>query len=102
MKEIIDRIGLENTILDYVQAAYEDYNAKRDLLTMLFELHKFDEDGSIIESIPFKNYEKEFMKAKIKYDTAMKEIQKNYIPAQYQKENLRFEVNFEEGLIEIS
>ena len=75
MKNYFKQIKLNEDVVDYVQAAFEDYKAKQDLITMIFELHKYDEDYSIIESEPFKYYEKCFMKAKVKYDTIMKEIQ---------------------------
>ena len=95
MKEIIKTIPLNDETLNYVQAAFEDYKAKQDLITMIFELHKYDEDYSIIESEPFKYYEKCFMKAKVKYDTIMKEIQEKYIPNEYKAEKYRFEIDFE-------
>lgn len=99
--KVIDKIEVEPSIIEMIQALYEDYRAKQDLLTMLFEIHKADEDSSVIESKPFETYEKKFMKTKIKYDTAMKELQKKYIPEKYQNSSYRFEVNFEENVLEI-
>ena len=84
MKNYFKQIKLNEDVVDYVQAAFEDYQAKQDLITMIFELHKHDEDGSVVESAPFKSYEKQFMEAKIKYDTMMSTIQKTYIPKEYQ------------------
>ena len=60
-KKIVKTITLEEDIINYVQSIYEDYRAKQDLITMIFELHKNDEDDSIIESKPFISYEKKFM-----------------------------------------
>ena len=101
MKKIIASFPIDLEILDYIQAAYEDYRAKQDLLTMMFEIHKYDEDDSIIDSIPFQSYEKKFMKAKIKYDTIMKEVQTKYIPEEFKRDGYRFEINFEDKVIEI-
>lgn len=101
MKEIIKTIPLNDETLNYVQAAFEDYKAKQDLITMIFEIHKYDEDDSVIESKPFASYEKKFMKAKIKYDTIMKELQENYIPEEFKKDGNRFEVEFEDKVINI-
>ena len=101
MKEIIKTIPLNNETLNYVQAAFEDYKAKQDLITMIFEIHKYDEDDSVIESKPFISYEKKFMKAKIKYDTIMKELQESYIPEDFKKDGNRFEINFENRRLEI-
>lgn len=98
---ILKKISMDKSIVEMLQAYYEDYRAKQDLLTMIFELHKHDEDGSVVESAPFKSYEKQFMEAKIKYDTMMSTIQKTYIPKEYQKDIYRFEVNFDESVVEI-
>lgn len=97
----IEKIKVNHEAIEMVQALYEDYRAKQDLLTMIFELHKNDTDGSVIDSKPFETYEKKFMKTKIKYDTAMKELQENYIPDQYKKGEYTFEVNFEEDTLDI-
>ena len=101
MKEFCECIKLNDDIVDYIQAAFEDYKAKQDLITMIFELHKYDEDHSIIDSEPFKYYERCFMKAKVKYDTIMREVQETYIPQKYRSEKYRFEVDFENKQIGI-
>ena len=100
-KKIVKTITLEEDVINYIQSIYEDYRAKQDLITMIFELHKNDEDDSIIKSKPFISYEKKFMKVKIAYDTCMKEIQKKYIPDEYKNDNYRFEINFENRKLEI-
>lgn len=100
-KNIVKTIPLEEETLNYIQALFEDYNAKRDLITMMFELHKFDDDYSIITSTPFKAYEKEFAKSKIMYDTAMQEIQERLIPDEFKSEKYNFEVKFDEQEIQI-
>lgn len=100
-KEIVEKIPVSKDIIDYLQSVYEDYKAKQDLITMIFEIHKNDEDDTIIDSKPFSSYEKKFMKIKIEYDTIMKELQENYIPEKYKKGNYRFEVNFGDGVLEI-
>ena len=99
--KIVTKIPVNSEVIEMIQALYEDYRAKQDLLTMIFELHKTDEDGAVIDSKPFETYEKKSMKAKIKYDTAMKTLQENYVPEDYRKSNYRFEVNFEDNTVDI-
>ena len=41
------------------------------------------------------------MKSKIKYDTIMKEVQTKYIPEDFKRDGYRFEINFEDKVIEI-
>lgn len=96
------KIDININLLDMIQAYFEDYKAKQDLITMLFELHKFDEDASILESVPFKHYEREFREAKIAYDTCMEEIRKTCIPQEYQAAKYKFDIDFEDKCIYIS
>ena len=100
-KNVIEKVKVEHDVIEYVQALYEDYSAKADLITMIFEMHKNDDDDAVISSKPFETYEKKFMKAKIKYDQAMKELQENHVPEKYQVGSLRFEVNFEDDTLDI-
>ena len=101
MRKYCKLIPLKEEMVDYIQAAFEDYKAKQDLITMIFELHKYDEDYSIIDSAPFRYYESCFMKAKVKYDTIMSELQNEYIPDEYKTAKYRFEVDFDNKQIGI-
>lgn len=100
MKEIT-RIECDKNLMELAQARFEDYKAKQDLLTMLFELHKYDEDDTLINSLPFKSYEKQFMETKVAYDQVMKLIQETVIPEQYKKDGYRFELDFQQDNIKI-
>lgn len=100
MKEIT-RVECDKNLIEMVQAKFEDYKAKQDILTMLFELHKYDEDNTLIDSLPFKAYEKQFMESKIAYDQVMKIIQETIIPEEYKKDGYRFELDFEQDNIKI-
>ena len=55
--KIVTKIPVNSEVIEMIQALYEDYRAKQDLLTMIFELHKTDEDGAVIDSKPFETYE---------------------------------------------
>lgn len=101
MREILEKVKVEPKIIEYIQKTYETYRAKQDLLTMIFDLHKEDSTGAIIVSEPFKAYEREFAIAKMEYDTAMKELQKDYIPEKYATSEYTFEVNFQEECLDI-
>lgn len=101
MKEIT-RIECSKEIMDLAQAKFEDYKAKQDLITMLFEIHKYDEDDTVIESVPFKAYEKKFMATKVEYDKVMQLIQENVIPEEYKRDGYRFELDFEQDNIKIT
>lgn len=102
MNTIIKKVKVEKNIVEYVQAAYEDYRAKQDLLAIMFDIHKFDQDDSLVKSVPFKAYEKEFAASKVKYDYIMETVKDKYIPEEYKKESYRFEVNFEDNTLDIS
>lgn len=102
MKKVLKRIKMQENDVNYIQALYEDYRAKQDLITMIFELHKFDETDTILCSVPFKSYEKQFAMAKVAYDEGMKIIQEKYITEEYQNSTYQFEINFNEKEMEIT
>lgn len=99
--KVIKKIDVGQGVIEMIQGLYEDYRAKQDLLTMLFELHKLDEDETLINSKNFEGYEKKFMKAKIAYDTAMKELQQTFIPEEFKQPKYQFEVNFIDNTLDI-
>lgn len=94
-------IKVDKKVIDMLQACYEDYRAKQDIITMIFELHKYDTDASVVESAPFKHYEKQFMESKIKYDTTMEEIRQKYIPEELKIIDYRYDVDFDKCTINI-
>ena len=95
-------IKVEEGTLEYLEALYTEYRAKQDVLNSIFELHKFDEDALVVNSAPFKFYEKEFGIAKVKYDKAMETIRETYIPKEKQEEGCKFEVDFENSIIKVT
>lgn len=87
--------------LNYCERLYLEYACKKDIITSMFELHKFDNDASVLESIPFKHYEDEFAKAKIAYDIMMKDINDTIVPEEYKKESNRFEIDFQDKCVKV-
>ena len=100
-REYVELINVESELVDKLQALFEDYRAKQDLLTMIFELHKYDNDSAIIDSVPFRNYERRFGESKIAYETMIDLIRNNYIPSKYDSSEYNFEVDFELKKIKI-
>lgn len=88
--------------IEYLEALYCEYNAKKDIIDSIFELHQFDESDGILKSKPFKAYEKEFAEVKVKYDTVMKEVQGKFVPVEYQEHGCRWEVDFEANEIVVT
>lgn len=93
-KKIIKTIKMETEDRDYLERCFVDYTGKQDLLNSIFELHKFDSDDTLINSVPFKTFYKQFAETKFVYDTVMKEMEKKYIPQELQDKGCRWEVDF--------
>lgn len=100
-RKIIEKIEIKKEVIEYIQRLYEDYKAKQDLLTMIFEIHKEDDNDTIITSKPFQKYEKMFAESKIAFDTGMKVIQDEQIPEKYKSSVYNFEVNFVDNTLDI-
>lgn len=95
-------IALNKETIDYIQSLFLDYKAKQDILNSVFEGHKYDTDSSVIESVPFKHYEKEFAKAKFAFDTCMNNVQEEYIPDDLKGKVSYWEVVFDDGVLRLT
>lgn len=94
-------IKITGELSNYIERLYREYIGKKDIITTLFELHKYDKDSSIFESVPYKHYEKLFDEAKFAYDTAMTEINNTIVPEECRNEMHRFEVDFENHIVRV-
>lgn len=101
MKEI-KTVKMAAADVDLLNAAFQEYVAKKDILTSVLDVHASDEDYAVVKSPAFAYYEKEFGKAKVYYDAMMKAMQEKYVPEELQKSGYRWEVNFDEGEMMIS
>ena len=99
-KELTIKITEESR--DYIQRAYMEYRSKQDIIASVFDIHKYDTDAAILESVPFKHYEKEFEKAKLVYDTALSESEKNYIEEEIRNKGAFFVVDFDECVLKVT
>lgn len=101
MKEI-KTVKMTAADVDLLNAAFQEYVAKKDILTSVLDVHANDEDYAVVTSPAFAYYEKEFGKAKVYYDEMMKAMQEKYVPEELQKSGYRWEVKFDEGEMIIS
>ena len=101
MKEI-KVIKMNENDVDLLNAAFQEYIAKKDIITSVLEIHAGDDDYSVVKSQAFTHYEKEFAKAKVYYDEMMKAMQEKYGPEDLQKSGFRWEVNFDEHKMIVS
>lgn len=101
MRNLLTEVKMKEEVIDKLEALYTEYRAKQDIINYIFDLHKFDEDDSIIKSSPFRSYEKEFTEIKVKYDEAMKMVSDEIVPKQYRDIGCTWEVDFNENLLKI-
>ena len=83
-------------MLETLEANFYEYKAKQDII------NAYDLDASVISSIPFKAYEKQFQESKIKYETIRDIVQDTYVPKEMQEAGCRWEVNFNTETITIT
>ena len=89
-------------LLETLEANFYEYKAKQDIINSVFDTHAYDLDASVISSIPFKAYEKQFQESKIKYETIRDIVQDTYVPKEMQEAGCRWEVNFNTETIVIT
>lgn len=100
--KVITTIDINEETRDFVEARFQEYMSYKDMIDTVLGNHKDDEDGGVIQSEPFKEFFKEYRECKVKFDTAMDIIQREFIPEEYQKEKYRFEVDFDNKQIKIT
>lgn len=102
MEKKVMEIKVNEGELEYLEARYHEYRAKQDIINSIMEIHVFDDDATIINSEPFKAYEKAFAEAKYMYDHTMEEIQNKYIPEEVRNAGCKWEAKFNEAKIVVT
>lgn len=69
-------LDLNQELVDYVQRLGYEVDGYAYIINNLFEMHKDDVDDSLIQSVPFQTYNKQFFEAKSKYEMAKVELER--------------------------
>lgn len=102
MEKKIIEIKVKDSDVEFIEALFYEYRAKQDIINSIFDIHKFDDDPVIINSVPFKAYETQFGESKVKYDEGMKLIQDTYISKELQESGCKWEVDFTNNKLRIT
>lgn len=88
MTRTINFIVGESELVDRLQELDLEVGARESLITAIMEQHKFDTDASLLESIPFKEYQKEYQKLFLEYKAAQDKVAgSDVLPAWVQNYN---------------
>lgn len=72
-------VDLTTEQVNYLQRLGADVDSKVFLIDRMFSNHANDEDAALFDSVPFKHYMEEYEKARMEWEFAKSEFQKNYL-----------------------
>lgn len=73
-------INVSNETVDYLQRLDFEMTANRNIITAIFDQHKYDTDASILESIPFKKYHDQYKEMVTQWEIAKKNVPDTCLP----------------------
>lgn len=71
-----------------------ELNARESVIDRLFEKHKNDADGSIVESAPFKHFMTELATTKAEYEMLMDRVSKELVPEYLRDHTIQWTLDF--------
>lgn len=74
MTRTINFVVGESELVDKLQELDLEVGARESLIAAIMEQHKFDTDASLLESIPFKEYQKEYQRLFREYKAAQDQV----------------------------
>lgn len=92
----------DKDFLRKLEAVFSDMSSKEYLINSVFETHRFDTDGGVIDSKPFQAFLKQFAEVKYEFNMLMEEVKNRYVPKDAQDRGCTWEVKFEEEQVEIT
>lgn len=92
----------DKELLRKLEAVFSDMASKEYLINSVFETHRYDTDGGVVESKPFQAFLKQFTEIKYEYNMLMDEVQDKYVPEDAQLRGCTWEVKFDEEQVEIT
>lgn len=91
-------------MVNYIQKAAYETNAKKAIIDFMFDSHKMDTDDSLFQSVPFKKYMKEYEESNTEFelikDRYSKELQK-IIDEKEGRENVIFNWRIEDYELDV-
>ncbi|WP_343209461.1 hypothetical protein [Anaerolentibacter hominis] len=88
------KIDINQETVNYMQKLAYEVGARQDVIGNLLELHKFDTDTSLFDSVPFRAYTTQLAEVKAEYELAKQELQTRFIPEEVQALPHNWELNF--------
>ena len=73
-------LNVSNETVDYLQRLDFEMAANRNIITAIFDQHKYDHDASILESAPFRKYHDQYREMTAQWEIAKKNVPETCFP----------------------
>lgn len=99
MKEF--KIEVNNDITDYLERLSYEISSRSDIITMLLENHKNDNDASVLESEAFKVYSKQLTSVRAEFELAKREFEDTCIPDVFKGHKYEWDLDYKTRMLTI-
>lgn len=95
-------IVLPQEVVNEVQRAALEMNARQGVIDRYLEKHMEDEDSKAIDSKPFKHFMTLLAEAESEFELAKETISKEYIPSFLAEHSLEWELDYSSNIMTIT
>ena len=88
------KIDVNEKASEYLERLSYEISTRSDIITMLLENHKYDEDVAILESNAFKTYSEQLGKLKAEFELAKREFADEYIPDELKNHQTEWNLDY--------
>ena len=99
MKEF--KVEVSSEIIDYLERLSYEIASRVDIITMIIEKHKDDNDASVLESKSFKVYSEQLGALKAEFEIAKREFQDIAIPDVFKSHNYDWDLDYKSRIVTI-
>lgn len=95
------QIEVTNELTEYLERLSYEIASRSDIITMLIEKHKDDEDASVLESKAFKVYSEQLGALKAEFELAKREFQDAVIPDVFKSHRYDWDLDYKSRVVTI-
>lgn len=99
MKEF--KIEIKREISEYLERLSFEISSRSDIITMLIENHRNDNDASVLSSEAFKAYSEQLTSAKAAFEIAKREFEDTQIPDVFKDHKYEWSLDYKTRILTI-
>lgn len=95
------KIEVKSELTEYLERLSYEIASRKDIITMLIEKHKDDEDASVLESKAFKVYSEQLGALRAEFEMVKREFQDMVIPDIFKSHRYDWDLDYKSRIVTI-